>query len=302
MDLKHVAVLFAAGAFAGAINSVAGGGTLLTFPALLWTNMLATAANATSTFALLPGAMTSLWGYRKEVGTNYSTILKFMIPSLIGGVVGAFLLLSTPPEVFKRLVPYLILAATLLFVFQEPLSRYLRKKAEETRVEAGSLEILSNSFQNEISAVASPEEAETPIPAVGSTLNPVAEPPEEDSFTPAAWVGAILFQFLVAVYGGYFGAGAGILMLASFGLMGFRNIHRMNGLKNINALCINVIASLMFIAHGLIKWDFFFVMAAGAGLGGYAGSGIAKKIGQKNVRRVVIIIGFSLTLTMLIKS
>ena len=264
IDWKLYCLLFVSAALAGAINSVAGGGTLLTFPALLYANVAATVANATSTLSLLPGAFTSLWGYRKEVGKNYRTLLKLMLPSLIGGVFGAFLLLSTPPEIFKRLVPYLILAATLLFVIQEPLSRHLRAKAETV----------------------SPGETELP---------------EEASFTKLTWAGAMLFQFFVAIYGGYFGAGAGILMLAAFGMMGFRNIHRMNGIKNINALCINVIASIMFISNYLIRWDCVLVMSIGAALGGYGGSGIARRIGQKNVRRLIICIGFAMSVTLFFK-
>ena len=243
---------------------MAGGGTLLTFPALLYSNVGAMIANATSTLSLLPGAGASLWGYRKEVGKNYATLIKLMIPSVIGGVFGAFLLLSTPPEIFKRLVPYLILVATLLFVIQEPLSRYLKSKVEKAPSDEPEL-------------------------------------PEEASFTWATWVGAMTFQFFVAIYGGYFGAGAGILMLAAFGLMGFRNIHRMNGIKNINALCINVIASIMFIANRLIRWDCVLIMSLGAALGGYGGSGIARKIGQKNVRRLIICIGFAMTITLFFK-
>ena len=267
IDWQHGAVLFGAAALAGAVNSVAGGGTLLTFPALLWTGQLATVANATSTVALWPGQLSSLWGYRKEIGENRDAIARLAIPSLLGGIVGALLLLRTPPGVFASLVPYLILLATLLFIAQEPLSQWQRKKAAKA--------------------------AEGRLPEAGER--------NRDELSAQAWAGVIVFQFFVAVYGGYFGAGIGILMLAALGLMGFTNIHRMNGLKNINGLCINLVAAVIFIANGLVKWPIALWMAIGAIFGGYAGAGIARKLGQKNVRRIIIFIGFALTLSLLIK-
>jgi uncharacterized membrane protein YfcA len=267
MDWKHALILFGAAALAGTVNSVAGGGTLLTFPALLWTGQLATVANATSTVALWPGQLSSLWGYRKEIGQNWDAVVRLAIPSLLGGIVGALLLLRTPPSIFATLVPYLILMATLLFMAQEPLARWQRARVEKAAVAAG------------------------------------AEPTglDRDPLTTGAWAGVIVFQFFVAIYGGYFGAGIGILMLAALGLMGFTNIHRMNGLKNINGLCINAVAAVLFIANGLVEWHIALWMAVGSIFGGYAGAGIARKLGQKNVRRIIIFIGFSLTLSLLIK-
>jgi len=187
----------------------------------------------------------------------------------VGGVLGALLLLRTPPGVFASLVPYLILMATLLFMAQGPLARWQRARTEK---------------------------ADVNVVAAG--------PPEEhnrDQLSTAAWTGIIVFQFLVAIYGGYFGAGIGILQLAALGLMGFRNIHRMNAIKNINGLCINAVAAGMFMANRLVQWDIALWMALAAIFGGYAGAGIARKIGQQNVRRIIIVIGFSLTLSLLIK-
>jgi uncharacterized membrane protein YfcA len=268
MDWQHALILFGSAALAGAVNSVAGGGTLLTFPALLWTGQIATVANATSTVALWPGQLSSLWGYRKELGENQDAIARLAIPSLLGGIVGALLLLNTPAGVFAGLVPYLILMATLLFIAQEPLSKWQKARAAKV---------------------------ETAAPA-----EPGAER-NRDELSGKAWAGVMFFQFLVAIYGGYFGAGIGILMLAALGLMGFTNIHRMNGLKNINGLCINLVAATIFIVNGLVQWPVALWMALGAIVGGYGGSGIARKIGQQNVRRIIIFIGFALTLSLLIK-
>jgi len=128
-----------------------------------------------------------------------------------------------------------------------------------------------------------------------------AEPPNRDALSAASWAAVIGFQFFVAIYGGYFGAGIGILMLAALGLMGFTNIHRMNGLKNINGLCINAVAATLFIVNGLVQWHVALWMAVGSIFGGYAGAGVARRIGQKNVRRIIIFIGFALTLSLLVK-
>ena len=117
-----------------------------------------------------------------------------------------------------------------------------------------------------------------------------------------SWVvGAIIFQFLVALYGGYFGAGIGILMLAALGILGYTDIHQMNGLKNLLALFINGVAALYFMAMGMVSWPWALIMAAGAIAGGYGGAGVARRIGPKGVRRIVIAVGFSIALSLLIR-
>ena len=236
-------VVFVAAFVAGAINSVAGGGTLLSFPALVWVGLPSTIANATSTVAIWPGSLGGVWGYRRDLpGLPKSTYL-LMIPSLLGGILGAVLLVMTPTAVFDRLIPLLILFATLLFMLQEPVQRAIKTTG---KAHAGS----------------------------------------------RGWlIGALLFQFLVSLYGGYFGAGIGILMLAAFGIMGFTDIHQMNGLKNFLALCINGVAALYFIWNGMVSWPHALVMAVGAIVGGVWGAGVARRIGPKGVRRIVIIVG-----------
>jgi uncharacterized membrane protein YfcA len=272
---------------AGAVNSVAGGGTLLTFPALIWSGQLANVANATSTVALWPGQLSSLWGYRREIGRSRQAIVALGLPSLLGGGVGALLFSHTSSALFARLVPFLILLATLLFMAQGPLSRRLKR---------------------------SPEPFTAPAEATGGADTPATSVPGSASTFQPAWIGVMLFQFAVAIYGGYFGAGIGILMLAALGFMGFSNIHRMNGLKNLNGLLINLVAIVIFLmartAPGqgvgpghdrLVDWSNAALMAAGSIVGGYAGSGTARRIGQQNVRRIVIFIGFALTLSLLIR-
>jgi uncharacterized membrane protein YfcA len=233
-------MLAASGLAAGAINAVAGGGTLLSFPALIGLGRDSIVANATSTVALLPGALTSIWGYRTELKSGSAWVRVLLLPSLLGGVLGAYLLLRTPSSVFSAIVPFLILGATLL----RAVHYFLPKRAEV---------IPGETHQN-------------------------------------LW-GAQLFQFGVAIYGGYFGAGIGILMLAAFGLLGMRDIHQMNGLKVLLGLAINGIAAGYFLFSGKVNWGDALVMAVGAAVGGYIGAHFAKKIGRSVTNALVLVIG-----------
>jgi hypothetical protein len=267
LDLQHGLLLFIAATLGGAVNAVAGGGTLLTFPALLWAGQSEIFANATSTVALWPGAASSFWAYRRELGSSRREIATLSIPSFLGGILGAILLVSTSKDAFARVVPFLILLATVLFIVQEPLGRWLRRRAASG--------------------------AEDGLPEQGNVVQPLPKA------SRARWASVLVIQFAVGVYGGYFGAGIGILMLAAFGLLGLTNIHHMNALKNLNGMCINGIAAALFVAKGLVRWDIALLMAAGAIFGGYAGAGTARRIGQKNVRRMIILIGLALTLWLL---
>lgn len=254
MTILQGVLLFGSAVLAGMINSVAGGGTLLTFPALIWAGNSAIIANATSTVALVPGAWSSIWGYRSQLHETPRRFFVLLLPSLIGGIIGAVLLKRTPPVIFANMVPYLVLFATVLFMLQEPVQRWLRTSE--------------------------------------LTHHPVT----------ARWIiGTSFYQFLVAIYGGYFGAGIGILMLAVLGIMGLTNIHQMNGLKNIFGSSINAVAAIYFILAGLVNWQSALLMMAGAIIGGYGAAGLAQRLGQKFVRRAVIVIGFAMTISLLFK-
>lgn len=246
-------VVFAAAFIAGAINSVAGGGTLVSFPSLVWVGLPSTIANATSTVALTPGSLGGMWGYREDLRGLPASTYSLIVPSIIGGLIGAVLLVMTPTDVFDRLIPLLILFATILFMLQEPVQRMIRTTG---KAHSGSRQWL---------------------------------------------MGALAFQFFVAVYGGYFGAGIGILMLAAFGIMGFTDIHQMNGLKAFFAVCINSVAAAYFIWNGMVSWPHGLVMAAGATAGGIWGAGVARRIGPKAVRRIVIVIGFVMAGSLLLR-
>jgi len=247
----HYVIVIIAAFIAGVINSVAGGGTLLTFPSLLAAGMLPVAANATSTVALVPAAISAWWGYREESSSNVKELLWLSAPSIVGGLAGALLVLKAGDSLFSRLVPWLILGATVLFVAQEPLRRWMSTKRQE------------------------------------------AENPK--------WPLVALFQLIVALYGGFFGAGIGIMMLASLGLAGLSNIHHMNRLKNFAAVCINGVAAGTFIVEHRVNWLFVLLMFAGSIPGGFAGAWVARRAGQVLVRRAVICIGLAIGIYMLIK-
>jgi uncharacterized membrane protein YfcA len=261
MDESRLIWVVLAAAIGGAINAIAGGGTLVTFPALVGLGVPAIVANATSTVALWPGAIGSMYGYRHELAGARAWAVRFAVPSLVGGLVGALLLLRTPADRFDVIVPWLVLGATTLFVLQRPLMAAIRARYDRP------------------SAAAAPSHQS----AVTSHHDPATSAPR---------LSLLLYQFGVAIYGGYFGAGIGILMLAALGFMGFTNIHRMNGLKNWGGLCINVTAAVTFALLGLVNWPVAIAMAAGALLGGYAGSKLAQRVSQESVRRVVVLIGF----------
>ena len=217
-------LLFAVAAIAGAINSVAGGGTLLSFPTLLWLGVPSVVANATNTVALWPGSLGSVWGYRRELAGADRRVFALVVPSVIGGFVGAVLLRLTPTERFRPSGAGADPVRHLLFMAQEPIQR---------------------------------------------RFNPVARQHEAPHWLSEA----MLFQFAVGVYGGYFGAGIGILMLAALSLMGHTDIHQMNGVKTLLAICINGVAALYFVFSGLVVWPDALVMAAGAIVGGVGGAG-----------------------------
>lgn len=222
---------------------------MLTFPALVALGVPALTANATSTVALVPGAFGSFFGYRRELAGVRSFALWIALPSAVGGLVGALLLLVTPASRFDAIVPWLVLGATALFAVQRPLLRVLRDRGR---------------------------------PVVRDGTEPVLGRPP--------W-SLLAYQLLVAVYGGYFGAGLGILMLAAFGLMGFTNIHRMNGLKSWGGTCANIVAAVTFAVSGLVDWRVAGAMAVGAIAGGYGGSTMAQRVPQDWVRAAITVIG-----------
>ena len=250
--MTHALVAFAAAFVAGAINSVAGGGSLVSFPALVWLGLPSVTANATNTVAVWPGSAGSAWGYRRELKETEHRMYALLVPSLLGGIVGAVLLRMTPGQMFDRLVPLLILFATALFMVQEPIQRMFNRATPEHQ--------------------------------------------------GARWLaGGMLFQLFVGIYGGYFGAGIGILMLAALSIMGHDDIHQMNGFKNLLATFVNGIAAAYFIWMRMVSWPDVAVMAVGAILGGVGGADVARRLGRATVRRIVVAIGFAMAAALMLR-
>lgn len=258
MNLLQATLLFASAVIAGMINAIAGGGTLVSFPTLVWTGVSPIMANATNTLAMVPGAWGGLWGYRREVRETPKHYLYLLIPSLIGGVIGAVLLKRTPEKTFADLVPFLILFATVLFMVKEPIQRFLKS---------------SQATQH----------------------------PTQHTVTRSWLISVSFYQLLISIYGGYFGAGIGILMLSGLAIIGLSNIHQMNGLKNLFGSMINAVAAVYFIVAGLIEWKSAVLMCVGSTIGGYAAAGLARKLGQKFVNRAVIVIGLAMAVSLFFK-
>lgn len=263
-DLPHLAAAFAAAFLAAAVNSVAGGGTLISFPVLVWLGLPSVVANATSTVGIWPGSLGSIWGFRRELSRTDRRMRTLVIPCLVGGAAGALLLRATTTATFDELVPFLVLFATVLFALRGTLQAWLRRR---TSGEGGGRE-----------------------GGLGLVHGEGAE-----NGTPR-WPGAgILAALVVAVYGGYFGAGMSIMNLSMLGILGMTDLLEMNALTSLFSLCVNGVAIALFAAAGLVDWPVALAMALGALLGGYGAAGIARRIGRKTLGRFVIAIGFTVS-------
>jgi uncharacterized membrane protein YfcA len=237
-----ICLLFIVAVVAGAINSVAGGGSFLTLPTLLYAGVTPVVANATSALAMLPGSVASAVAYRRELKRMGRWLVPLGIVSLLGGFLGGVLLVRTSDTSFMRLLPWLMLLAAVTFTFGDRVRRAL------------SLDHLH-----------------------GNVL-----------------VVAVV-QFVIAIYGGYFGGGMGIMMLASFALGGMLDIHEMNGLKTLLAVAVNVLALGAFIITGVVAWGPGLIMVAGAVVGGYFGALLARRVDPAWIRGFVIAIGWAMT-------
>ncbi|MBI5303055.1 MAG: sulfite exporter TauE/SafE family protein [Chloroflexi bacterium] len=243
MELIGFIGLFIAAVLAGGINSVAGGGTLVSFPALVAFGIPTINANATNTSALWPGSVSGAFAYARDTERDGALVWTLLIPSALGSLAGAFALVVTPEETFRRVVPFLVLFATLLFAFKDVYAKLTRRDVDIEHV---------------------------------------------------SWLGRVwgfLFQFFIAAYGGYFGAGIGVLMLGSFSIMGLRDVHKMNAMKTILAAMINFLAFCFFAWRGLVVWQLAVWMAIGAILGGYLGARLAKRINQRDLRNFIVVVG-----------
>jgi uncharacterized membrane protein YfcA len=255
LTLQTILFLFFAGVLGGALNSVAGGGSFIAFPALLFTGVPPIPANATNTIALWTAAAASGGAYRKRLDVPRRVMIPLLTASLIGGLIGAILLLKTPAQTFMRVLPWLTLGATLLFAFGK-------------RLAGGRRSVIEN---------------------------------DHDASTRALAV-TTLFQFAVAIYGGYFGGGMGIVMLAMLAVLGMTDIHAMNALKSVLGFVINGVAVVTFIVARAVYWKHGIVMIIGGIVGGYVGAHYAMKIPQTWIRVFVVLVGAGMTVYFFWKS
>lgn len=255
-------VLLAAAFIAGAINAVAGGGSFITLPALLYAGIAPVSANATSAFALWPASIASVVAYRRELTGVRAWVERLGAISVAGGLAGGILLVRTSDESFMRLLPWLMLLAAVTFTFGGHLTRRLRRRAE------GQID------------PSVPHRAPAPRQAAGHVGVPLW-----------AW----LLQLLIAIYGGYFGGGMGIMMLAAMAIAGMTDMHAMNGLKSVLAVAINGVAVAAFVVDGTITWVPGVIMMAGGIVGGYAGAALARRAAGASVRVFVLTMAWGMT-------
>jgi len=244
VNLARDGLLFGTAAIAGAVNAIAGGGTLLSFPAALAWGLPSPVANATNAIAMSPASLTSAWAYRRELAGARPLVLSLVLPTIIGGVTGAAIMRRTPERVFDAIVPWLVLAATLAILLQ---------RAIPTRAaDAGPPSVRRRAL-------------------------------------------AIAAQFGVGLYGGYFGAAMGIVMLAVLALIAPGDIQHRNAVKNVLSALINGVASLYFVISGLVSWRAAALMTPGAIVGGFIGAHLARRASARAVRAMVVAIGLGLS-------
>jgi uncharacterized protein len=243
-EVLRVLLTLGAGLIAGALNSVAGGGSFISFPALLFLGLPPVVANATNNTAMWLGTLSSVGAYREELprtGHRWPAVAV----SLFGSVLGAELLLNTPEATFTRLIPWLLLFATVVFAASDRLRALAGRTA-------------------------------APVVGISGRLLPVL--------------------FAIAAYGGYFGAGIGILILAMLALSGWTHMLRMNAFKVLLAAAINGIAVVPFFLARRIAWEEALVLTIGAAIGGYLGARLARRLEPSVVRAFVVVVGACMTL------
>ena len=253
MGVLEVIGLAAAAFVAGAINAVAGGGSLISFPALLAAGYDSKAANVTNTVAIWPGTLGGSVAYRDELGRQPKRIVALLVPAIAGALVGSALLIKTSSHTFDAIVPFLILTGVAIMLFQEPLGTFLQKRN---------------------------------VGSIGGDHVPLL---------------LQLVVFVASIYGGYFGAGFGIIVLAFLAILMPDDLHHSNALKGILAFIVNGVAVIYFIAFGPVQWGPAALMAAFAVAGGYLGVGLARKLKPVWLRRVVIVYGTIAAIVLLVK-
>jgi uncharacterized membrane protein YfcA len=253
LTIAHAIFLFAAATLAGALNAIAGGGSFISFPALVFAGVPEIPANATNNIGAWSGLVASSGAYRNHLDVPRRVLAPLLCVSVIGGSLGALLLLKTPAHTFKHLLPWLMLGATLLFIFGKKL---IGKREPSVRHDASTRTLATASF----------------------------------------------FLFLAAIYGGYFGGGLGIVLLALLGALGMTDIHAMNAFKTVLSAAVNGPPVVVFIIAKVIYWPQAVLMIIGFIAGGYLGGHFGQRLPQPWVRAFVMLVGIGMTAYFFVKT
>jgi uncharacterized protein len=257
MDPFSTLVVFVAAVAAGAVNAIAGGGTVFSFTALAWAGLSLIRANATNQTALVPGSIGGMIALRRELMPQWRTLVILLVPTLAGSLLGAFTVANTSETIFRNIVPFLVLFATLVFAGRNYIVQFIQRR-----------------------------------PAASSAT---------DHIKPSSFVLGGVLQFVIAFYGGYFGAGIGILMLTSLNIIGMSDVINMNALKNALAVAINGTAMVFFVLDGRVEIPIAALGAVGSIIGGYVLASIARHINQNVLRVAIVVAGVVVTMWLFIR-
>ncbi len=284
MNAGQIVLLIAAGFGAGVVNGVAGGGTLVSFSALLAVGLPALRANLTSTVGIFPGFIGGIAGFREEITDQTTRVAQLSLPALAGSVTGAVLLLTTPAKSFQHFVPYLVLLACALFAVQPIVARYVRQRALVAPLPPVDPALDDGADRDATASDAPAANARATAPAPGRARL---------SLTGAG-------VFVGAIYGGYFGAGLGVVLLALLGMALPDRLVRTNGLRSTIALVVSAGAAAVFVLHGDIAWVDAGLLAPSSVVGGYSGARLARRLPAVVVRLVVIALGLATAIRLLV--
>jgi uncharacterized membrane protein YfcA len=283
VHINHPVFLFLAAFLAGTLNAVAGGGSFISFPALLFSGIAPIPANATNTAAVWPGTVASSVAYRNAFSAEARRLLPpLMVTGVFGGLLGARILLLTPQTTFMRIVPWLLLGATLIFAFSGRLSARMHERLRRRAA--------ARAAATSPASAASASAAEN---ASASSLNSSAA--AKDHRPRSLFYIGLFLALAISMYIGYFGAGVGILVLALLAFLGMDDIHAMNAVKSLVVSLVNLVALVTFIIARVIVWPQAILMLVGASLGGYGGAYFAQKMNPQHIRYVVIVTGFAMS-------
>jgi uncharacterized membrane protein YfcA len=285
-DLLRALAIFAAGLAAGTINTVVGSGTLITFPTLLAFGYPPVLANVSNNVGLVPGVASGVYGYRSELGGQRRRLIRLGSASVCGGLVGAILLLTLPQSAFKDIVPGLIGLAVVMVIIQPRLAKWV---AERQRARAASVGAGATVAGTAGGGTTLADGTSVPASAAGVGAVAVAAPPApaEAIGGPVLWV----LVFLAGIYGGYFGAAQGVLLIGMLGIALNDSLQRINAAKNVLAGLVNGLAAVVFILATHVDWGVAGLIAAGSIIGGQVGARIGKRLPPWGLRVVIVCVG-----------